>query len=710
METMHQPMIQILPPEVANRIAAGEVVERPASVVRELIDNAIDAGATRVDVEVEEGGLKQIRVTDNGSGMSSDDAALCVKRHATSKIRDSDDLAAISSRGFRGEALAAIGSVSHFELTTRREEDELGVSISVEGGKENPPKPIGAAVGTVVTIKNLFYNTPARKKFLKKPATEQGHVLSTITWNALAHERVHFTFTQNGRTTLDIPSVSNRPERIKQIFGPDIIENLIPVNLDSPVLSISGLISRPTLTRNGAQHIYFFVNDRFIKDRLLHRAMMNGYRNLLPAGRYPVVFLFLDIDPSEIDINVHPTKQEIKFSREDAVFSATYGAIRQAWDSREDAKKETQTIFESLKSQKDNQEPKKPYTPKSIPASQRPQPTASLDIQKMGSQWLKQEEETTESTTPPQSHTNTNQPPEPQEDSGRAALPQSQSYPNQLTEPQEEPGRATLPQSQSNPNQSTEPQDQPGRATLLRSQSNPPETHPGENQSMEQLNRQPLQSQSGLDDLKPSDKKVDDLLTTQSIENATQCRVIGQLMNCYILAETQQGLCLIDQHAAHERLMFEKFLTQSQKASLASQSLLFPITLDFSPDDAVLLEENRVVLKKLGFDIEPFGPRTYAVHAIPSSLNNQEAEEFIKDYLGELQHEGSLAEKHERGLHTLACKAAVKFGDPLPQADMEAIIQGLESIPRRNVCPHGRPAVLFISDQNLRKAFKRTGF
>lgn len=688
METKHQPMIQILPPEVANRIAAGEVVERPASVVRELIDNAIDAGANRVDVEVEEGGLKQIRVTDNGSGMSSDDAALCVKRHATSKIRDSDDLAAIYSRGFRGEALAAIASVSHFELTTRREEDELGVSISVEGGKENPLKPIGAAVGTVVTIKNLFYNTPARKKFLKKPATEQGHVLSTITWNALAHERVHFTFTHNGRTTLDIPAVSNRPERIKQIFGPDIIENLIPVNLDSPVLSISGLISKPTLTRNGAQHIHFFVNDRFIKDRLLHRATMNGYRNLLPTGRYPVVFLFLDIDPSEIDINVHPTKQEIKFSREDAVFSATYGAIRQAWDSREDAKKETQTIFESLKSQKDNQEPKKPYTPKSIPASQRPQPTASLDIQKMGSQWLKKEEETTESTTPPQSHSNTNQPPEPQEDSGMTTLPRSHSHPNQPIEPQEEPGRATLP----------------------RSQSDAATSHLPENQSIEQLNRQPLQTQSGLDDLIPSDKKVDDLLTTQSIENATQCRVIGQLMNCYILAETQQGLCLIDQHAAHERLMFEKFLTQSQKASLASQSLLFPITLDFSPGDAVLLEENREVLKKLGFDIEPFGPRTFAVHAIPSSLNNQEAEEFIKDYLGELQHEGSLAEKHERGLHTLACKAAVKFGDPLPQADMEAIIQGLESIPRRNVCPHGRPAVLFISDQNLRKAFKRTGF
>ncbi|MGC9326936.1 MAG: DNA mismatch repair endonuclease MutL, partial [Candidatus Hinthialibacter sp.] len=326
-------MIHILPPEIANRIAAGEVVERPASVVRELIDNAVDAGAGRIDIEIEKGGLQSIRVTDNGCGMPPDDAALCVQRHATSKIQNAGDLEAITTKGFRGEALAAISSVAKFELKTRPHDCEWGTQIVIEGAKEREVSQVGAAIGTAVTISDLFYNTPARRKFLKKPATEMNHVLSTVTWNALAHEDIHFTFAHNGRRSLDLPPVASRAERIQQLFGKDILDQMIPIQLDAPALSISGFISRPTLTRNGAQHIFFFVNDRFIKDRLLHRAMMNGYRNLIHAGRYPVVFIYIEIDPSEIDVNVHPTKQEIKFSREDAVFSAMYGAIRNAWDA-----------------------------------------------------------------------------------------------------------------------------------------------------------------------------------------------------------------------------------------------------------------------------------------------------------------------------------------------------------------------------------------
>ena len=262
-------MIHILPSEIANRIAAGEVVERPASVVRELVDNAIDAGATRIDVEIEQGGLQSIRVTDNGCGMDPQDAALCLKRHATSKIQNAEDLNRITTKGFRGEALAAISSIARLELKTRPANNEWGTRIEIEGGQEGKPQSVGTAVGTVITIRDLFYNTPARRKFLKKPATEMNHVLSTVTWNALAHENIHFTFSHNNRRTLDLPAVTSRAERIQQLFGKQVLDEMIPITLDTPALSITGFISRPTLTRNGAQQVFFFVNDRYIKDRLL---------------------------------------------------------------------------------------------------------------------------------------------------------------------------------------------------------------------------------------------------------------------------------------------------------------------------------------------------------------------------------------------------------------------------------------------------------
>ncbi len=686
-------MIHILSPEVANRIAAGEVVERPASVVRELIDNAIDAEASRIDVEVEEGGLKSIRVSDNGFGMSRDDAVLSIKRHATSKIQHSEDLAQIMTRGFRGEALAAISSVSRFEIKTRQQQEELGTHLILDGGKEPKPKDTGTPVGTLVTVKDLFYNIPARRKFLKKPATEQGHVLSTLTWNALAHETIHFTFSHNGRRTLDLPPVSNRPERIKQIFGKDMLENLFPVHFDSPVVSISGLISRPTYSRNNAQQIYFFVNDRFIKDRLLHRAMMNGYRNLLHAGRYPVAFLFLEIDPTEIDVNVHPTKQEIKFSREDAVFSAMYGAIRQAWDTREEAKQETQQIVNSLQKKQQDSHPYPTY--KTDAFIETPKPTS----------WEPQKE----STPPPKEK-------QPEYTPSLNEYPAKEETPS----PQQECTPKPIQEEAKGSNTNNE-QAQPV--------VNQAPAQPEENSSYESiahLNRRPLEptpleekssasndSQNPLEHLTGTEKESENLLIPTSLEETGKLTVKGQLMNSYILAEAQDGLYIIDQHAAHERLLFEKFLQESEKTkALASQSMLFPLTIDFSPDEINVVEEQIPVLAKLGFEIEPFGPKTYAVHAIPSSLPMEQTEEFLRDYIAEHQNqeESSLKAKQEQALHTLSCKAAVKFGDPLSPEDMETLVRDLEKIPRRNVCPHGRPAILYISDHSLRRAFKRMGF
>ena len=686
-------MIHILSPEIANKIAAGEVVERPASVVRELIDNAVDAGANRIDVVLDEGGLKTIQVIDTGVGMTKEDAAICVKRHATSKIQKAEDLDSILTKGFRGEALAAIGSVSRLEIKTRRKEQELGTLMVVEGGKEEPCHEVGTSVGTSVTVRNLFYNTPARQKFLKKPATEMGHVLAMITWNALAHENVHFTFTNNGRRTLDIPAVFNRVERIQQLFGKDIIKDLIPVQFDSSVISISGFISRPTLTRNNAQQIHFFVNDRFVRDRILHTAMMNGYRNLIPSQRYPVVFLFYQIDPHEIDINVHPTKQEIKFAREDAIYSATYGAIRNSWDPREEAKQETQQIFSELEKQKP-----------SVPAAEISKPAWPKEVitEKALSELAQQPPEAVSSIRPI--------------DSPKPLMPAATQQPQRDVPVNSIPVTEKKEVSKFIPEIAAEnkmdPAPQKNSAIVESVQS-----------AVELLNRRPLALEkepvakkeettepASLSGLSLPGRIADDLFQAQSFENETRLKIIGQLLNSYILVEGSNGLYIVDQHAAHERLKFEEFLAQLEKSSLVCQDLLFPITVDFSPDEITIVEDSMPIFHQLGFDLESFGNRTYIIRSLPAALSLDAAEEFVKDILGEIRNEGSLAAKKEKALHTLACKAAVKFGDPLSRADMESIVQGLEKIPRRNVCPHGRPAVLHVTDDELRQLFKRTGF
>ena len=683
-------MIHILPPEVANRIAAGEVVERPASAVRELIDNAIDAGATRIDVEIERGGLGSIRVADNGGGMSSEDAVLCVKRHATSKILSAKDLDSIQTKGFRGEALAAISSVSRFELRTRRPEDEFGTLIQIEGAGEPAPKKTGAAAGTVVTIRDLFFNTPARLKFLKKPSTEQGHVLSTITWNALAHENVHFTFTNNGRRTLDLPATAARPERVKQIFGNDILEELIPVHVDSPLVSISGLISRPTLTRNSTQHIFFYVNNRYIKDRLLHRALMDGYRNLIPSSRFPVAFLFYELDTAEIDINVHPTKQEIKFSHERAIFSATYGAVRQVWDTREEAKEETKRIFDTIGESKTRGGVK----PGPEPENRFSDPPQNLEAMKRDA--LLAEEET------------------PRREEKTAPVSSVESSQERLVE-------------ESTTIDSSAPVEFNRESIPSRGDESAHTLEPEPAQAVELLNRKPLMvdadaafeakeslrenlEHSGLSDLLQEVKKPDELFAVRSLEDAGALTVLGQLLDSYILAQGSDGLYIIDQHAAHERILFDRFLVRSQQASLASQSLLFPLTFDFSPEEMVLLGEMADEITRLGIDMEPFGPQTYVCRAVPNNLGLDEVDSFIRDLMGEWKLEGTAQEKRERALRTLACRAAIKFGDRLKPDEMEGVIRELEKIPRRNVCPHGRPSILFISDDALRRSFKRTGF
>ncbi len=638
-------VIHVLPPEVANKIAAGEVVERPASIVRELLDNAIDAGAKRISVEVEDGGLSLIRVTDNGSGMSAEDAKLCTQRHATSKIQSAEDLECILTKGFRGEALASIASVSNLKLITRQSNDREATRIEMEGGIETASGPAASPTGTTVAVSDLFYNTPARKKFLKKPTTEMGHICSAVTWLALAHEETHFTLTHNRRSVLELPGVSNRAERIMSLYGREMINELLPVSLDTPRVSVSGFISRPTATRNNAQHMFTFVNDRYIRNKTIHRALMDGYRNILPTGRYPIVFLFLESDSRTIDFNVHPTKQEVRFSNEDAIFSAVYGAVKQAWEQSPVQETPPEPEQPSISS------PPPKCSGPVMPGTRHPKPSGhAADVLHATHKLLRPDTQSQGASHQPRAE---------------AGAPPVSTPPTQ-----------SVFESQSAPDPTKEP-DTP--------------SHPESTQSPA------IEAKS----------MSHDLFTASSVDRAPDLTAKAQFARSYILAEGETGLFIIDQHAAHERILFEQFLSQSKRGPLPSQRLLFPTTVDLSPAEMETVSNAVDVFGRLGLEVEEFGPNTCAIRSIPSDLNMESAEEFLHDLLAEIEHDGNTTEKTERALHTLACRAAVKFGDPLDRQTMQNIIDRLREVPRRDFCPHGRPAVVHLSDEALRKVFRR---
>ena len=643
-------MIHILSPEVANRIAAGEVVERPASVVRELIDNAIDAGAKRIQVEVVGGGTERIRVTDDGSGMNRDDALLCTRRHATSKISRAEDLEQITTKGFRGEALASIAAVSEFELVTRRPEDASGYRIVSEGGDEASVEEVGSPAGTRVTISHLFGKVPARKKFLKRPATELQHIINIVTWSAFAHEDIHFALSHNERRIFEFPAAPDRLHRIRQTAGNDVVESLVPVSLESPAVCISGFISRPALTRPNGQQVLFFVNDRFVRDRLIHRALMDGYRNMLPPRRYPIAYLFLDLSTQLVDVNVHPTKQEVRFQDERAVFSAVHAAIRNAW---EDSSVELDSA--------DSRSPSDgaPETPGLAPQAPPPGSPPASRHSTRGADGVQT----------------------------AGALLGTTQRPRPFLDGVDRWHDGTSSQH-------------------AQSAAPPPELAPPA-QLSPQPEINPIATAAGA-----SDRSLLDGVKPTSVDVQGGLQVRGQLLDSYILAESKNGLVIIDQHAAHERIRFEELYAAWKKRQIASQSLLIPITVDVPHAQMELIGEHRQTLLSLGLEVEPFGAETVSIRSLPQGVSLEAGEGLLGDILAGLTGEPGVDGDGEdaravQALYTVACRSAVKFGDRLDVDVMQAIVDRLASVPRRDVCPHGRPAVLALNEKDLRRAFDR---
>lgn len=582
--------IHILPEYLANQIAAGEVVERPASVVKELTENALDAGATAIEVSVEGGGLQLIRVADNGCGMGPEDAAAAFERHATSKISSPEDLEKVSTLGFRGEALPSIASVSRCTLTTAPPTSLEGTRVEIEGGRFLGAKPAGCPKGTVVEVRDLFFNTPARRKFLKTPATELSQIASVVTVLALAHESVAFKLTSGARSVVSVPAVESLVDRAAGLFGRQLAEALLEVSGEADGLTVRGLASPPAITRSNRNQQYLILGTRPFQDRRLAYAVAKAYEGFLTSGRHPVAVLRLSVDPYQVDVNVHPTKQEVRFQRPGEVFDLVCGSIRASLEGG--------------------------VRPRTVSA---PEPTADFDRRQRVEQAI-------------------------------------ESF-LVKTRPREEIRPIT--------------QHQRGIATP-----------------------------STLTLTRPRD-------TLLSLID--RGRYVGQLYQTYLCFESDSGLILVDQHVAHERVLYEKMASQRVERGIASQDLLVPLTLELSPAESTVLEERAGVLEELGLTVEPFGGSTAAVKRVPVLWEGEDVEEKVHsllDALVELDGKAPEDEVREKALVAAACKAALKAGRSMSEPEALSLVEALVSCQSPLVCPHGRPVVLFLERAEIERRFQ----
>ncbi len=674
--------VQLLSDHLINKIAAGEVVERPASVVKELVENSIDAGATRIDIDIKRGGKDMIKVTDNGSGMTQEDALMALKRHATSKIKEEDDLFNIITMGFRGEAIPSIASVSHFTLETRHKTDPAGTRISVQGGQPPKVSTIGRAIGTTITVNNLFFNIPARKKFLRTDSTEFSHITETITRLSLAHPAIRFRLTHNGRLQFDAPATHDLNERISSILGQEIGQAMYPFQASTPWLDIRGLFSRPDLTTRGTKGIYLFVNNRFFRHHYFAHACREAYRSSIEKGRYPYIILFLELHPSLVDVNVHPQKIEVRFQKEHDIYQLILFHLRQAV-SQTPWTQPNKTTFPATPSSPPTKTIPSP-TPPSTNADETSTPSQNNNIpapqnfKEFRERFLKTMQET--KITEPPTSTPIKFSPLPD---GQNNLPLSSSPTPPSSHPQEQENFNTTPP--------------PPPAPLPHSHENP--NPPSPTQNFQQIPNSPIQAPQPT--------------TPQSPKNDffSSMRYIGQFASMYLLLEKNKTLILLDQHAAHERISYQKLLDEFQRSNIQQQQFLIPIRLELGLNDAKKAEKFLQDFEKLGIELAPFGGRTFAIKSIPTILKHTDPKELVRDVLEELaegKHTSTIDEKRDDILMRMACHSAIRGKHKLTSEEAYSLLQQLDEIDFKANCPHGRPIYFELSQTEIEKRFHRT--
>lgn len=633
-------VIRILPPTLVNRIAAGECVERPASVVKELVENSLDAGAARVDVAVLDGGRELISVSDDGVGMTPDDLALAVHPHATSKIHADDDLFCIHTMGFRGEALASIGSVSRLAITSRTKFSDIGHIIRVEGGVTVAPLPCSAPVGTTVEVRDLFYAVPARRKFLKTPATESGHISEQFARIALAHPGVAFSLRSQNRVAHDLRPAESRLKRIRDFFGDEVADVLLPISRDGGGVRLEGLIAPPRDSRGSGKWEYLFVNGRYVRDKFVSHAVREAYRSLIDPSRYPMVFLFITIDPEQVDVNVHPTKTEVRWRDSNFVHGQVLAGLREKFLST--------NLDHRFRPAAENDEYRERVRTAMVDffthaAPQERAPFPSLPGRSIASQ-----------------------------DDARSQHALGHSGVTVAHEVRESP-RWPVPAG---------PAVEVSRDAALPGDANrsQPGTSPDPNR-----------------------------LPVQALAHAPPPRAI-QIHNTYLLVEEPEGVMLIDQHALHERVLYEELKHRIASRSLESQRLLLPEVIRVPAERHEVVEKHAESLRQLGVEIAVSGPSSVTLSAFPSFLERLDRQPFVRDLIDLLaEHSGRPAADTllHRVLDMMACKAAVKAGDPLTDAEIAALLARRETAERSSHCPHGRPTTLHLSLRDLERQFHR---
>ncbi len=633
--------IRVLSDNVANKIAAGEVVERPASVVKELLENSLDAGSTNIRVEIETGGRRLIRIADDGCGMLRDDALLAFERHATSKLHDVKDLLSIATLGFRGEALPSIASVSRLLLETRSPDEQTGTRVEIAGGKILSCEEIARAGGTAITVRDLFFNVPARKKFLRSEQTEMAHIASLVTHYSLAHPDKTFELWNGGFNLLQATPVSTLRERIFQVFGSQILEDLIDLGDRSAIMPtpdpddqpkqfvVRGFVSRPQVQKNNRNSIFVFVNGRLIRDRLMLHALSAAYHNLMPAACFPFALLFLDCDCEEVDVNVHPSKTEVRFRHQSWVHDFVRDSVRdQLMLSR----------------------PAPTFSP-------NPQPAAILPYSDF-SQMMQNDAAAPEFTLHPVA------PPTARFDFGDGGI---------AVEGAVAVAHPSPPAAQS------------GNSAPLKLRV--PDTHGG--------------FPAGAMETMP---------LAGAMPNIGDLRPLGQLHHSFIIAAGRDGLWIIDQHVAHERILFEQVLAQQASGRAEMQQLLMPVILQLTPEQQIEYARIENELRASGFDTEPFGNRTIAVKAVPAAVGHADIERIIFEILEIAEEElrgVSLADLRRGIAASIACRAAIKINTPLDHKKMEWMLRALAVTEYPMACPHGRPVALQYGMREILRAFHR---
>lgn len=699
--------IEVLDQTTIDKIAAGEVVERPASVVKELVENALDANATAITVEIKDGGISLIRITDNGSGIPADQVRTAFLRHATSKLRTVEELTGIASLGFRGEALSSIAAVAQIEMITKVPDVLQGVRYLIEGGKEKLFEEIGAPEGTTFIVKNLFYNTPARKKFLRTPTSEANAVGTVVEQLALSHPEVSFKYMVNHQTKLHTSGNRNIRELVYNIYGRDIARELIEIQGESELMKISGFIGKPVVSRGNRNFENYYVNHRYVKSKLLAKAIEDGYHTAMMQHKYPFTLLYLEMDGAAVDVNVHPTKMELRFSRQEEIYHQLLETISRTLAGEEQV---VQVSF-------GNQEKKKEHPQKESPSV--PEPFEHRRMQQVSGR---------PSAFGSESRRMPIYPPV------RNAAPQAVAEKNSYLTREESalfdlPGKPGSGENVSEEKKSVDPEASVGAVPNLQAElqkgidsgtesaaeskqqdsvvSEPLTESQQETRAVSGAAVKPQEEISKDPEQKPEQLQLfqDPLLSEQARRHH---KIIGQVFDTFWLVQYQDNLYIIDQHAAHEKVLFERMMKNYKEKNILSQMVSPPLIVTLTAQEAELLEKYEDIFTGFGYEISPFGGREYAINAVPHNLYGIASQDLFVEVLDHLEEVGEkpldiITEK----LASMSCKAAVKGNHALSFQEVERLIDELLTLEDPYHCPHGRPTIISISRQEMEKKFKR---